>query len=887
MMKLKHLSLVAQTVLTALILVGCQWNEDPVRQSLDVDTSDLVLTVGQSASRPASTESKVFNFIYTTSTPSVALVDQNGLVTAMSEGEAVIKVHMDETREGWYAAADREYKVIVKGASAAELQVADKSTPMTLVAQADGKISVNFNGGITLSGDIYYSINGGALQTISRNTKGSYDITVVKGDLVQFYSTNAALSSDVVGVRAGTRGVTDGAKYVNIKPSMNTEIYGNLMSLLSGKDKYKGATAIEGAYAFYGLFAGAENLVNNHLRHVELPATTLTEGCYQAMFYGCKGLQRISELPANTLTKNCYKEMFADCSKLSYVRSLASGLSEEGCTNNWLANAGSEVTSEKIVASVTPFPADSNDGTPASWTNLVLTPVDKVTLNTTNLVLGWGDKMSTTATLTATVSPAYSILSAVYWSSSDESVATVSSSGVVTVLNPGNAVITASAGGKSAKCNVSAMVVIKETDLSTLTGDYQASTGEILKGKLSGNYKITIPDNAMVCLQDVTINGTNSSSCPWAGITCLGNAAIILSGTNVVKGFHENYPGIQAAHNTGSGDEYTLTLWGGGKLDASSNGKAPGIGGGYNIACGHIKVMGGDIEATSGYRSASIGGGYQASCGNITISTDVTQVIAKKGADGYSGIGAGSGGSCGTVTVGGKSYSSGGISTTPYGYPILDLSYVSDDISEYKVYNDLTITGSSESLRMKIYNNATLTLKDVNINKSKESEYAPIANEGNSTIILKGTNKVVNLTKGTAIYAAHGFTLTIKGDGSLMAKGGTNCAGIGGNPISSCGNITISGGDITAECGPSSGYGAQYSAAAIGGAYQGSFGNITITSSVIRVKAIKGSGSRGYCIGKGAYGYAGGVTIGGTNYGEGVDSNQDDNQTYIYIGKGY
>ena len=178
MMKLKHLSLVAQTVLTALILVGCQWNEDPVRQSLDVDTSDLVLTVGQSASRPASTESKVFNFIYTTSTPSVALVDQNGLVTAMSEGEAVIKVHMDETREGWYAAADREYKVIVKGASAAELQVADKSTPMTLVAQADGKISVNFNGGITLSGDIYYSINGGALQTISRNTKGSYDITV-------------------------------------------------------------------------------------------------------------------------------------------------------------------------------------------------------------------------------------------------------------------------------------------------------------------------------------------------------------------------------------------------------------------------------------------------------------------------------------------------------------------------------------------------------------------------------------------------------------------------------------------------------------------------------------------------------------------------------------
>ena len=879
--------LIKTTVMAVLLLTGCQWNENPVRTSLEIEQTDLTLQVGESATRQATTKSTDYEFIYSSSNPAVAIVDQTGKVTAMSEGTATITVTMPETKIGWYAAATREYKVIVNKVSAKALENVDKSTPLTLVAAEDGKITVTFNNGIVLKNDIHYTINGGAEQTIAKNTSGAYDITVKKGDVVQFYSINTSLGgSAVASARGGTRAVDSGAKYINIRPSMKTEIYGNVMSLLLGKDKYKSPSPIEGKYAFYGLFAGAENLVTNHIRHVELPATELAEGCYQAMFYGCKGLQRISELPASTLAKNCYKEMFADCSNMSYVRCLASGLSVEGCTKDWLANAGSEVTSEKTVASVTPFPADSNDGTPAGWTNLVLTPVDKVTLNTTNLLLGWGKDMSTTATLTATVSPAYSILSAVYWSSSDESVATVSSSGVVTVLKPGNAVITASAGGKSATCNVSAMTVVAKTDISTLTGDYQASTGEILTGKLSGNYKITIPDNAIVCLQDVTINGTNSSSCPWAGITCLGNAAIILSGTNVVKGFHENYPGIQAAHNTGSGDEYTLILWGGGKLDASSNGKAPGIGGGYNIACGHINVMGGDIEATSGYRSASIGGGYQASCGNITISTDVTQVIAKKGADGYSGMGAGRDGSCGTVTVGGKSYSSGGILTTPYGYPVLDLSYVSDDIGEYRVYNDLTITGSSESLRMRLYNNATLTLKDVNINKSKGSDYASIANEGNSTIILKGTNKVVNLTKGPAIYAAYGFTLTIDGDGSLMAKGGENCAGIGGNPLSNCGNITISGGDITAECGPSSGFGTQNSAAGIGGGIGGSVESITITSSVIRVKAIKGSGSKGYCIGMGAFGYAGWVTIGGTSYGEGADSNQDDKQTYIYVGKG-
>ena len=913
MMKLRHLSLVAQTVLSALMMLSCMGDADPVRQSLDIETNDLSLVIGESSTRVANSKAVEAHFSYTTSTPSVALVDQDGKVTAMSEGEAIIRVHMDQDTKDWYAAADREYKVIVKNGTLGQIITADRQTPLTLVAQADGKITVNFNGGITLSGDIYYSINGGALQTISRNTKGSYDITVVKGDLVQFYSTNTALSSDVAGVRAGARGVTDGAKYINIRPSMKTEIYGNVMSLLLGKDKYKSPSPIEGKYAFYGLFAGAENLVTNHIRHVELPATELAEGCYQAMFYGCKGLQRISELPASTLAKNCYKEMFADCSNMSYVRCLASGLSVEGCTKDWLANAGSEVTSEKTVASVIPFTADSNDGTPAGWTNLVLTPVDKVTLNTTNLLLGWGENISTTATLTATVSPAYSILSAVYWSSSDESVATVSSSGVVTVLNPGNAVITASAGGKSATCNVSAMVVIKKTDLSTLTADYQASTGEILTGKLSGNYKITIPDNAMVCLQDVTINGTNSSSCRWAGITCLGNAAIILSGTNVVKGFHENYPGIQAAHNTGSGDEYTLTLLGGGKLTASSNGKASGIGGGYEIACGNINILDGVIEATGGRYSPGIGGGYHTSCGNITISPTATQVTAIMGYDGKTSIGFGKDGSCGTVTVGGKNYSSKGLTTTPYGYPYLDLSYVTD--RDYTINEDVGITGtSSDQITIFVHNDVTVTLKDVSINKTTGNQKAVFECYGkNVTMILKGANKVTQtLERRSAINVLPTYTLTIEGDGSLdvsggtfaaaigsyresgsgtfkikggtiVAKGGNCAAGIGSGQFGSCNNIEITGGNITAESGDlGSGY--TSTGAGIGSGSGGGCGNITISSGVTKVTAISKRG--GYSIGADVNGSCGTVTIGGTSYGRGVEPNQDDKQTYIYVGNG-
>ena len=47
-------------------------------------------------------------------------------------------------------------------------------------------------------------------------------------------------------------------------------------------------------------------------------------------------------------------------------------------------------------------------------------------------------------------------------------------------------------------------------------------------GILGGNYKISIADGATVVLRDAVINGTNSSEYNWAGITCLGDATIVL-----------------------------------------------------------------------------------------------------------------------------------------------------------------------------------------------------------------------------------------------------------------------------------------------------------------------------------------------------------------------
>ena len=199
-------------------------------------------------------------------------------------------------------------------------------------------------------------------------------------------------------------------------------------------------------------------------------------------------------------------------------------------------------------------------------------------------------------------------------------------------------------------------------DLSTLTANYEAQDGDVLTGTLAGNYKITVADGATVTLDGVTINGENveDDAHNHAGISLAGDGTIILSGTNTVKGFYEEYAGIYVPSGK------TVTIQGDGSLNASSNGYAAGIGGGYNISCGNITIEGGTITATGGANAAGIGGGRNAACGNITITDGVTSVTATKGS-GANSIGAGYNGSCGTVTIGGTVYPDG-ISTSPYTY---------------------------------------------------------------------------------------------------------------------------------------------------------------------------------------------------------------------------
>ena len=167
------------------------------------------------------------------------------------------------------------------------------------------------------------------------------------------------------------------------------------------------------------------------------------------------------------------------------------------------------------------------------------------------------------------------------------------------------------------------------------SGNVQLLHGHILTGTGGANTHVTIADGATVTLSGVNITSiANNESHQWPGISCLGDAVIVLgeNTTNSVKGGYRS-SGIHVA-------EYkTLTLQGSGTLNATGAQYAAGIGS-YNLSsCGNITINGGTVNATGGQYAAGIGSGSDnCSCGSISIRGGTVNAT---GGDGAAGIGSG------------------------------------------------------------------------------------------------------------------------------------------------------------------------------------------------------------------------------------------------------
>ena len=329
--------------------------------------------------------------------------------------------------------------------------------------------------------------------------------------------------------------------------------------------------------------------------------------------------------------------------------------------------------------------------------------------------------------------------------------------------------------------------------LAALTADYTAQDGDMLTGTLNGatqKYKISIAAGATVTLSNATINGvhTDDSHELWAGLTCEGDATIILDGTNAVENFNRHYPGLQPGP-TGK----TLTIRGSGSLTATCRNFGAGIGtkndGG---SCGNIRIEGGTVTANGG-RGAGIGSGYKSSCGDITITGGTVTVT---GAEDGAGIGSGNGNyatsQCGDITItGGTVTATGGESGAGIG-------------------SGYGFNGTSQCGAISISGSARVTAnggeKGAGIGTGQRGKSGSISISG-GTVMAKGGNNATGIGTGEgddekkaecgaiSISKGEGFVsvTAIRGSGATMSIGTRNGEN---NDFYKCGRITFGGIEI-------------------------------------------------------------------------------------------
>ena len=336
----------------------------------------------------------------------------------------------DEYIEPWFSYT-RETSTIAFN----KVPIPPSAMPLTFEILSSGNLVwLTDNGEGSPSGGngkvIEYSLNGGPWTSISSSGEGT-SIAVVSGDTVQFrgdnetyaesddetgdaYYSRFALSTCDYNVLGNIMSLIDSVdfKYLTEMPSMTQNSFGTFSFFFGGwfdaetYDEVPNTHLISAENLVLPATALSENCYNSMFFYCanlttapELPATTLADGCYSdmfyycvslttapalpataltnscysEMFYGCTGLTTAPELPATTLTNSCYNSMFWNCTNLNYIKCLAINKSATHCTYKWVdgvqTNSGTFVRNENSNWTI-----DDSDGIPSGWD--VIPPIE-------------------------------------------------------------------------------------------------------------------------------------------------------------------------------------------------------------------------------------------------------------------------------------------------------------------------------------------------------------------------------------------------------------------------------------------------------------------------------------------------------------------------------
>ena len=220
--------------------------------------------------------------------------------------------------------------------------VDDITKPLTFKATQDGS-TVTLADLNAPTGSFQTSRDGGKTWT---DYKIDTDITLNTGDEVSFRA------------KADRSDQTYNECFY-FKMTGKIEAWHNVMSMIRTNDFATYNATV--SYAFDHLFWSCNSLTKAPV----LPATTLADSCYLAMFMYCKSLTKAPELPATTLAPYCYKYMFSSCESLKEVRISATTTADEALYS-WLSKV-SATGDFYCDPNATIFPKDSIAGIPKNW----------------------------------------------------------------------------------------------------------------------------------------------------------------------------------------------------------------------------------------------------------------------------------------------------------------------------------------------------------------------------------------------------------------------------------------------------------------------------------------------------------------------------------------
>ncbi len=199
--------------------------------------------------------------------------------------------------------------------------------PLTFNITSDGNIVWKKYDSSASSKTIYYSKTNGYTweQLTSWTGSEARSFSVSNGDKVVFkgiqntYGANSYLYYS---------GFGDSTCSFNVK--------GNIMSMIYGDNFVNKYSLPNDGSTFYGMFCGC-NISN--ASNLVLPATTLAEECYMAMFENCSNLTAPPSLPATTLAESCYQAIFAGTAITSFT--LPTATLARGCYAAMFADCAS------------------------------------------------------------------------------------------------------------------------------------------------------------------------------------------------------------------------------------------------------------------------------------------------------------------------------------------------------------------------------------------------------------------------------------------------------------------------------------------------------------------------------------------------------------------